>query len=155
MTYKFNDQFSKGLLAEWRLDQFFSQKYILSLATREQQRQGIDRWFTAEDGSTIAVEYKADWRASQTKNAFIETISVDSRNVLGWVYTSRADALAYFLPDVCLCWLICFVQLRERLADWIAQYPVRKVSNFGYCTHGILVPLSQVRKIVFEEVHIE
>lgn len=133
------------------LDRFFGRCIDIRKASAKGQRFGIDRWFLV-DGIWRPVEYKADSRASQTGNAFIETISVDTRQVPGWVYTSKSYYLAYFLPSDLLCYWILFSVLRQQLHTWLAAYPVRKVTNRGYRTHGLLVPLFELEQISQEVI---
>ncbi|NJM66902.1 MAG: hypothetical protein HC851_15160 [Acaryochloris sp. RU_4_1] len=153
-NYDFVKQFEIGTQHERTLDEFFRQYYWIKQATRQEQRQGIDRWFHAPDGSSIAVEYKADRTAGRTGNAFIETISVDARAIQGWAYASQADALVYYVPPRKTVWLICFVELRRYLAEWLQHYPIRQIPNEDYCTHGLLVPLLLLGNIAFEVCHI-
>jgi hypothetical protein len=149
--------FSKALLVgqsyEQVLDKAFSSEYVLEPATRDEQRQGIDRIFYSADGGQISVEYKADLKAARTGNAFIETFSVDTKNIKGWAYTSKADVLAYYIPALGLCHLIDFVDLRSCLKDWRTKYRTIRTSpelNEGYRTHGLLVPLTELVNLSFE-----
>jgi hypothetical protein len=154
-SYDFSKQHSIGSDHEKALDEFFQRRYFVYPATREEQRTGIDRWFADEDECFLSVEYKADSRAHKTGNAFIETISVDTRYVLGWAYTSQAEALCYYLPSTKKGWLICFKALRSCLPRWVETYPTRKVKNFDYCTHGLLVPMQKLVDIAFEEFSLD
>lgn len=154
-NYDFVKQFAIGAHHEHTLDGFFRQYYRVEPASRQEQRQGIDRWFQASDSSWIAVEYKADRTAGRTGNAFIETISVDVRAVRGWAYASEADVLAYYVPPRHTVWLICFVELRRYLAEWHQRYPIRQIPNEGYCTEGLLVPFVLLGNIAFEVCHVE
>ena len=74
-TYDFEKQFEIGTQHEQILDEYFQRYFWVEPASRQEQRQGIDRWFQAPDGSWMSVEYKADMTAGRTGNAFIETIS--------------------------------------------------------------------------------
>ena len=149
-TYDFEQQFEIGTHHEQTLDEYFQQYFWIESTSRQEQRQGIDRWFQAPDGSWMSVEYKADKTAGRTGNAFIETISVDVRAVQGWAYSSEADVLAYYVPPRNTVWLICFMELRQYLAEWHQRYPIRQIPNHGYCTEGLLVPLVLLGNIAFE-----
>ena len=97
--YNFDVQLAQGESGEARLDRFFSTWFQIQPATPEEQRQGIDRWFSdRRRPRTLAVEYKTDHTAARTGNAFIETISVDSEQKAGWAFTSQADLLLYYVP---------------------------------------------------------
>src|SRR5689334_20898516 len=99
-THVFKDKLREGHEVEELLDRHFEAKYQIWHATPAGQRQGIDRWFTDRiTGDRFSVDYKADWRAHETRRAFIETISVDSTGKAGWAYTSKADWIYYYLPQ--------------------------------------------------------
>ena len=148
--YTFKTQHGIGQSQERILDAHFRREYQVIHVPRNYQRQGIDRWFLSDDGGTVTVEYKADYTAARTGNAFIETVSVDSRNVPGWAYSSQADVLVYFIPPTKIILSICFQHLREHLPQWLQQYPTRSIPNAGYNTIGLLVPLRKLEAIAFE-----
>lgn len=140
-TYQFDAQFQKGQAAETFLDNFFAERFTIQSATREEQRQGIDRHYTNKTtGAAFSVEYKTDWLASQTHNVFIETVSVDTANKPGWIYTSQAYRLFYYIPGDDLIYILRMMALRKLFEKWVTQYPARKVRNKGYFTHGVCVP---------------
>ena len=140
--YEFKEQLSKGEAAELVLDRHYAQFFDIHNATRDDQRRGIDRFFTRADSKSWPVEYKADWTASQTGNAFVETVSVDSTNKRGWAYTSQAEWLLYFLPRDALVYVIQMKRLRDKLGEWERLCQKRRIENRGYSTHGLLVPLA-------------
>lgn len=143
--YRFDEQLERGEQGEALLDRHFSRWFRIARATPGEQRQGIDRWFYAlHRPSSFAVEYKTDWTAAQTGNAFIETISVDTRDRDGWAYTSAADVLLYYVPGRSCIYVLTLTALRFRLPFWQQQYPVREIPNSGYHTHGLLVPLTEL-----------
>ena len=73
--YQMVEQLAQGEGAEARLDRHFAGRCIIQPATRAQQQVGIDRLFThRQTGLTYTVEYKTDWTAGRTGNAFIETV---------------------------------------------------------------------------------
>ncbi|MEZ4614513.1 MAG: hypothetical protein R2867_03220 [Caldilineaceae bacterium] len=143
--YEMRKQLHKGEAAEAALDRHFADRFHVVAATRKQQRQGIDRIFTQRaSGQIYTMEYKTDWTAARTGNAFVETISVDREGIPGWVYTSHAEWLVYFVPANFTIYLIAFADLRARLPHWLATYkPSPPIPNRGYNTHGILVPLAE------------
>lgn len=144
-VYDFKEQKQRGESSEHYLDSYFSRWYDIQPATALEQRQGIDRHFT-RDGSTKTVEYKTDYAAAKTGNAFMELISVDCRFVVGWAYSSCAEYLMYLVPGNAI-YVIHFSQLRLKLAMWTRQYPLRSVRNEGYQARGILVPLVELGKL--------
>ncbi len=142
------EQLDRGEQAEALLDEHFSDRFKITPAGRTEQRNGIDRIFEARaNGKRYAIEYKTDWTAGRTRNAFIETISVDTMNVLGWAYTSQAEWLIYFVPAHKTIYIVRFSHLRQQLEGWIQAYgPEKAIPNDGYYTHGITVPLKVFQK---------
>lgn len=145
-AYDFTEQKQSGAYGERYLDDFFSRWYAITPATEAQQRQGIDRHFTRRDNGTLTIEYKTDWSAARTGNAFIELISVDCRFVVGWAYSSCADILLYLVPATAI-YVVKFAQLRLQLPVWTRRYEMRSVQNEGYRARGILVPLADLAKV--------
>ncbi|MCL6447845.1 MAG: hypothetical protein K6U04_06780 [Armatimonadetes bacterium] len=145
--HNFDDQFRRGQDGEKFLDEFFAGKFHIYPATRRQQRQGIDRVFVnRETGETLKIEYKSDYAAHRTGNAFLETVSVDTIGKKGWIYTSRADYLIYYVVDDLLIYAIKFDTLRRLFPAWLKKYRRGKAVNEGYTTHGLLVPLTEFEK---------
>ncbi|MEB2351838.1 MAG: hypothetical protein OZ924_10535 [Burkholderiaceae bacterium] len=164
--YQFDRQLSIGEEGEAFLDGFFAAWFHIRRATPVEQRQGIDRWFVDARGRRQSVEYKADSTAARTGNAFVETISVDitgkpgwayssqARTLAyyitgkpGWAYSSQARTLAYYIPPDGLIYIIRLRHLRVVLPRWERDYPTRAVSNAGYHTHGLLVPLHELERL--------
>ena len=142
-TYAFQAQLSRGEGAEQQLDDHFADRFTIAPATREQQRQGIDRLFTRRDtGRLYTIEYKTDWTAGRTGNVFIETVSVDTMHIPGWAYSSTAQWLIYWVPPLAQICLIRLRTLRRHLDAWIEQHgPEKAIPNDGYYTRGVVVPL--------------
>lgn len=163
-VYQFRTQLKKGADHEAYLDSLFADWFQIFRASEIQQRQGIDReFYRDEDGVTkkYTVEYKADERAAQTGNAFIETISVKPPSnqawrpiVPGWAYTSQADILIYYNPGDRLIYIIQFTKLRRHLPTWENQYREVAVPNKDYTTHGLLVPLAELEKIAEQTINL-
>lgn len=140
-------------MGEKELDEFFSQWYNIQPVDREMQRQGIDRIFTRHDNDHVfKVEYKTDWKATKTQNAFVELISVDSIGKPGWAYSSQADYLLYYLPEDILVYVIAFGNLRNCLPAWVDKYPERTIRNAGYNTVGVLTPLCEFERIATQVI---
>jgi hypothetical protein len=155
--YDFDHQMRQGDQAAEFLDKFFQGKgYSIRPATRDEQRDGIDRAFTSpKDGKTWLVEYKADSAAARTGNAFIETISVDAAGKMGWALTAQADILVYYVPPTGVIYLVQFKVLQWELPRWIRDYPPRSAQNNGYATHGIIIPLAELEKSAMRVYRIE
>lgn len=148
MTYDFHQQMQQGDDGEAFLDTFFGEKgYTIRPATREEQRQGIDREFTSpRTGKVSKVEYKTDHTAARTGNAFIETVSVDIAGKMGWALTSQADILIYYIPPDGLIYVVPFMALHWEMPRWLRDFPPRAAPNRGYTTHGIIIPLRELEQ---------
>ncbi|GAC1457012.1 MAG: hypothetical protein NVS2B14_00030 [Chamaesiphon sp.] len=157
--YEFNAQLSQGESDEHILDEYFSKRYRIRAATKQEQKVGIDRIFypSSDLYEYIPVEYKSDRRAHITGNAFIETVSVENgtKNIPGWAYTCEANIIIYFLPALKIAYCLEPWKIKAILSDWKAKYPERSVKNQGWITKGLLVPLHEVETISRRVVKIE
>lgn len=148
--YEFDEQLDKGHGYETRLDKYFSKWYsVHPIEEQAVQRMGIDRRFTGPTGAVYSVEYKTDERAGETGNVFIETVSVDTENKLGWAYTSCAQILAYYIPALQTIYLAYMTSVKESVRQWNDIYPIRRIPNRGYHTIGLLVPIPIFEGICF------
>jgi hypothetical protein len=149
ITYDFQQQLAEGQAYERQLDQHFSRFDIdIRPAMMDEQRQGIDRFFTHRPtGIVDTMEYKADSLAGKTGNAFVETISVDTTNKPGWAVASKAKYLVYLVTEPETIYLVSMKQLRQELPRWQATYRTTSAANDGYRTHGVLVPLHELERI--------
>lgn len=146
-VYSFDDQLSKGERQESRLDDYFALKFFIWPATRDEQRQGIDRHYMSKaTHRRFTVEYKADWTAGKTGNAFVETVSVDVTGKEGWAVTSQAQYLFYLVLNPDALYILTFSKIRNQLSNWRDIYQRRTIPNNGYHTIGILVPLEEFEK---------
>lgn len=166
-AYSFRAKLSEGVAHEATLDRLFSRWYQIQrldpdapglpasqrAICRAFQRRGIDRVFLSRGPDRTGyrtrstVEYKADSTAAATGNAFVETVSVDTDDKPGWASYSCAQFLVYYVPPTGEVTVVPMPSLRAELAGWTATYPIRKVKNRGYHTHGILVPLDNLRAL--------
>ena len=144
MTYRFQTQRNRGYEGERMLDKVFGKFFDVRRATATQQRQGIDRVMVGkEHKQTINVEYKTDYTAASSGNAFVE-VSFDGRP--GWAHTSQADFIAYFVPGK-HTYIVRPCALRTHLPDWEGRFEKRTVLNSGYTATGLIVPLSYLAEI--------
>lgn len=145
--HDFQTKLKQGKQYEGQLDELFRGVFDIEEATREEDRKGIDRWFTNKQTKRrFPVQYKADEMAGKTGNAFIETISVDTHDIPGWAHTCQADYIVYLVVDWGTAYIIKPSVIREQLTRWQKQYPTRTSQNNGYRTHGVLVPLDEFEK---------
>ncbi len=152
MVYRFDEQLKQGQQREAELDNFFRRWFVVTSATPAQQRDGIDRVFTDKrTGVRCSVEYKADERAGETGNAFIETVSVDRQGKLGWALRSLAQVLVYYVPGKpAAIYMLTMVRLRGQMERWGREYPAAEAQNEGYKTRGVLVPLAELERIAYQ-----
>lgn len=147
-NYDFHTQLSVGKEGEDFLDRFFADRYEITPATQAEQRMEIDRHFVnRESRDEFTVEYKTDPKASSTHNAFIETISVDTKGKPGWVSISAAHFLVYYVQGDEIIYVLRFTDLRKQLPYWAIRYPIKSVKNDGYRTWGLLVPLRELERL--------
>jgi len=133
--------------------------YSVAPTTAEEERVRClgDRKITKRE-RTLYVEYKSGIQTHYTGNVFIETISVDTANKSGWLYTCKADWLLYAcILDGCV---LCFRpdSLRDRLCARMSDFRTTSTShdqNKGYRTHGILVPLREAISIADRVIHLD
>lgn len=146
--HAFDESLAVGKKWESELDDYFSQTYLIRESTRaEESAQGFDRWFSGPDGGVHKVEYKADSRAAETGNAFIETVSVDSDKTLGWALTSRADILIYYIPPPDFGFILRMIEVKKSLDGWNRAYGTKSARNLTYSSLGICVPLWEIKAL--------
>lgn len=145
MTYHdWDTRFDEGARGAAHLDKFLrSAGYKIRVATQQEEARGIDRFFTKSSGEKFSVDYKTDSRAFTTKNAFIETISVDRpppKLALGWAIKSLADYIYYYVPPLNEVCIVKTAEIRLQLPKWLASYSIKAAPNKGYKTLGVVVP---------------
>ena len=157
MTILNSDQFKNGKDVEAWLDKYFSLRGWEIAQTSPYEERVLhlgDRRFR-KDGQAYLIEYKSGIQTFYTRNIFLETISVDSNQTPGWVYTCRADFIMYaallnnkilvFRPE----------KLRQQMERLKVRYPevaTRHHQNDGYNTHGLLVPFEYAEARLAEKV---
>lgn len=158
MTFHdFGEKYAQGTKAEDFLDALFSRDYRIEVADRGWQRRGIDRFFypKSKPGSPpYRVEYKTDWQAARTHNAFIETTSVDTTGKQGWAYGSEAEILVYHVVGDDLVYILRMSTIRRLLPGWIAAYPTRPAPNRDYNTLGVCVPLAVFERFAIQVINL-
>lgn len=145
LTYNFNAQLKQGEDGEHWLDEFFAPHFATITTDPALQSFGIDRIFTSADGKQYKIEYKNDTTARTTGNAFIELISVDIAGKLGWAFTCQADYIVYRVVGGSI-YLLQPSAITGHLPAW-NRYERRTIKNKGYCSLGLLVPLSELERI--------
>lgn len=103
-----------------------------------------DRHYRRGDDHLL-IEYKSGIQTAVTGNVFLETISVDTADKPGWVYTCKADYIFYGALDNQKILIFRPDTLRERMTEMAGRYrtvSTSKGQNVGYRTHGVIVPLA-------------
>jgi len=150
--HNFDDSLPEGEKEESKLDCFFAKWYEIKPVGMNKQRDGIDReWKCRKTKREFSVEYKADSKAAETGNVFIETVSVDTTGKPGWAYTSKAQLLVYFIPPDSTAYITPMTTIKTLLPDWIDAYREVSVPNgdgvtVKYNTKGLLVPLGDFKR---------
>lgn len=155
-SFEKTSQFISGLSVADFLDDYFTARgWAITPTTPHEERKLClgDRHFK-RDRQHLLIEYKSGLQTAKTGNVFLETISVDSKNVPGWVYTCAADYLFYgallnkkiliFVPD----------KLRATIETLKTQFRTVKTGkhqNKGYDTHGVIVPLAYAEQNLAEK----
>lgn len=147
MAYDFDRQYAAGKRGEDRIDALLRPRGQLERASLADERRGIDRFFTDDVGHRYSLEYKTDYVAQRTHNAFLETVSVDTAGKAGWVYTCEADFLLYYVPaDEVLYWLRP-EDVRHFVGHLTNRQRLVSVPNRDYHTQGFVVPLRCLERL--------
>lgn len=149
--YDFQHQKELGRQGEERLDSFFSRWYDIKEVPFELQKEGVDRFYVPKRGKLAfprLIEYKTDFKT--TGNVFIETHSVirqGQEDIKGWLYTSKADWLVYYLISSQTALVVNFAKLRQSAEVWKKTCPHRDCTNKDYKSSGLLVPISAIKLV--------
>lgn len=147
-AYTFSEQLRIGKAAERQLDAYFSQWYTIEVLPREIEMMiHSDRLFIDAYGKQTVVEYKADYLGHKSGRVYIETLSVDIDNRPGWVYSSMADVLVYWIVGSGELYSVRPRELREHVPQWEARYPKVKAHNEMSSGAGILVPIREIAEL--------
>lgn len=152
-THTWNNK-NIGDMGETILDKHFSKWFNIEEVSREEQRLGIDRIFTKKDIPVkFSVEYKTDLMAGKTNNVFIETMSVEEKNKLGWAYTSLAQYIMYFVPTTSIYFVISVVEMKHCLAGWKTNYVEKRLRNVMgktvYHSSGLIIPIKDFKTFFY------
>lgn len=150
-AYDFKTQLSIGEEHEADLDHFFSKFFTILPVPLSVQKLGIDRIFERKrhPKKRLSVEYKADIKAAETGNAYIEVLSNSKNGKLGWAYTSIAQELVYYVPHYRRVGVISMLELRKYLNENRKKFREVKCFNKDYHGEGVLVPLKELKKLMY------
>lgn len=150
-------QWKSGTRVADFLDKFFTARgwFIWNTTPHEERVLCLgDRHYQHED-THYFVEYKSGIQTRVTGNVFLETISVDTQNKLGWVYTCRADFIFYAtVMNGCIL-VLKPDELRSKI-DYLKtrfrETKTGKNQNGTYNTHGLIVPFNYVKEHLTEQI---
>lgn len=114
-------------------------EYKLGAVTLSVDKLGIDAV------ASFSCQVKTDFRAHQTGNAFIETVSVSSTGAPGWALKCDAAYLFYICPGLGVIWTLKPTVIAARVPQWEARYQTKEARNDGYVTRGVVVPLDEFK----------
>ena len=153
-AYDMDTQLSQSRVRDSEIDKHFADSWEIQPVGRLFEKVGIDRiWTHRQSGRRWTVEYKHDTLAHKTGNVFVETVSVDSAEKMGWAYTSGAQILVYYVVEGEYAFVVRMPEIERRLDYWQSFYQhkaattVDKAANRSYKTWGVLVPLLTFRAI--------
>jgi hypothetical protein len=147
-VHKFSEKLAQEKVQSAKLDQHFGEAYHILPAPLELDKKGVDRIFV-EKGTLepMTIEYKHDFRASETGNAFIETCSVHKEECekLGWAFTCGAEFLMYHVVGDTTIYILDTATSQQNVDGWSKLHREAKSFNPTYHSIGILVPLSEIK----------
>lgn len=146
-VYRFDEQFALGQVAEEFIKHELETRFkvAVSEAPRSLQSLGID-FILQQNNKRYSAELKTDFRAHQTGNAFVETISVqdpetDEVKAYGWYYTSVAQVLLYYVPGINILFLVDMYKFKTLSLD---NYITKVIRNKTYVGRGKVIPLAEL-----------
>jgi hypothetical protein len=142
-----------GRRGERVLDAVFGPEFLVVEATPAHQRQSIDRFLIRRrDGREVhRVDYKCDVQAGWTGNLALEHVSVlraGRREALGWLHTTIADLVVFYVPAHDAAYLLEVPALREAWGDILRASPPKRAATAGprpYVSLNCCVPIQWLR----------
>lgn len=124
------------------------------------QKMGVDAYIHGPTTGILTVQFKADERAGDTGNAFIETHIKSGEGeelARGWAWTTMALVIAYYIPTYEHIWMIDTMKLRRALPFWSRRWPISnpvttRRNGSEWSARGLLVPLDSLERQVCTEV---
>lgn len=161
--HKFDDEllYSLDLEESKYLDSVYKQIFpgledIRFIETRAEQRKGMDKRLHFENGATITFEEKK--RRVAYGDILLEIWSVWEKRIEGWLYTSHADYISYFIPSSQKLYILPLLLLRKAWArnqeQWTDQYRELRAKNEGYTTISRAIPTNVLLSAIQREMDI-
>lgn len=157
---------SLELSLEVRRNEAFDQLYYRKFPTlkkvesidyetdREAQLKGMDKKLYFGDGSVKTVEEKV--RLTAYNDIFLEVMSNDKKKKLGWLYTSQADYLTYFIEPTGMAYVLPLLLVRMAWVTnkdlWQLKYKKVVARNPNYNTIGYPIPVDVLIEAIKNEM---
>jgi len=154
----FEQDLKRGERFEEKIDEYFVGEFAFNIrrVNMTGQRSGIDRTWTNPEGITKTIEYKADTKAAETGNVFIEIVSNDRTGKAGWAFTSQADFLVYLVVGMGTLYFCEMAAVKKHAEGKWQRYRRVFCKNVGkYSSEGLLVPLDVFQKDTRAKVYRE
>jgi hypothetical protein len=146
--YNFEEQLELGKRGEEVLDTIFREDYFIQTGD-SLQRLGIDRIFIREDSMTYTVEYKTDFIAHRTGNAYVEIWTDRDNRKPGWLLKSKAQILIYYIPGSNRVVMLDMSVLKRKILKRRKLYKTVTCKNETFTGEGLLVPLTDIDSFAF------
>ena len=153
--YNFKESLKKGKEGEEILDEYFGERFEIIPTELTLDKLGIDRIFITPKGVKYGVEYKTDYKAKDSGNLYLETVSVRKgghADTLGWGYTCMAQLLCYYVAPSTI--YVIDVLWLKRMLPSLSGYKEVVVKNKGYEGAGILIPLEDMEALCEEVIEL-
>jgi hypothetical protein len=153
--HSFGVQDARGATGEARVVEYLQSHgfAVERVTTLREQFEGIDLYATSpRTGERKRLEVKTDYRAAQTGNAAVETVSNDVTGRQGWALTTTADFVLYLVDGMDVLYWLTPAAIRAAVPRWAREYRPFAAQNAGYVTTGILVPLRELEVIAHSVV---
>jgi hypothetical protein len=131
------------------------------LADKKMQKQGIDKTLLTQKGKKIFIEEKFRsfkfWDL-RNKDILLEYISIDNKNIPGWVYTSKSDFLIVVFQHLDIIKSELYVFPFEPIRKWVREnnsafmkFQDISAPNVNWNTISKAVPLITIFEILKKE----
>lgn len=156
---KFTDsqQWHSGSDVAAFLDNFFSNEGWQITPTTQHEERALclgDRHFR-NGNYHFHIEYKSGLQTFSTGNVFLETISVDTEDKPGWVYTCQANFIFYAAllnRKIIVFNPVILRNVIDYLKTKFKTVATSKGQNTTYKTWGVIIPLIYVEANLTKQV---
>lgn len=130
---------------------------------KQLQKQGIDKTIHLRDGKKIFIEEKfrtyAYWD-HRKRDILLEYMSIDNKNIPGWVYTSKSDYLVIVFQNLEIEDSEVYIFPFKPIKKWVRENKQKFMSyldlsapNITWNTLSKAVPLEKIKEILIKTGH--